>query len=344
MMANVFDRAWWLRSAGYVGQRAREARGQSSVMAMTMLTVLFLFIGLSVNIGQAVNRRMAAQIMADAGAYTGATNMAIAANNVARWNLDIQRAWSLLTWATGGFILAPDCAINDQAVSAYRAFRRVTGLMLQVTNLGYVRVASNEARRSARYNSYDLFPAEIEQMSYREVDPRPDVRISARRNLAPMPPDAGVFTLGQVSSGSRPRGGIPALSGARRSATWLCICNGCPPPLRIQPRSGSFDVWYRKADPGVNYFSFIVAAPRASTLILDRFFGGRAMPEIKAAAAAKPVGGSIERGESRYVTKMMPLRNVMGGGLFGGLLPMAAPEQVVFDDGIGGVTRMRVTH
>lgn len=321
------------------------ARGQSSVLAMTMLTVLFLFVALSVNIGQAVNRRMAAQLMADAGAYTGATNMAIGANNVARWNLDIQRAWSLLTWATGGFIVAPDCAINDQAVNAYNAFRRVTGLLLQVTNLGYVRVASQEARRTSRYNAYDLFPAEVERMDYREVDPRPDVRITARRNLAPMPPDAGVFTLTQVGGGARPRGGIPALSGARRSAVWLCICQACPPPLRIQPRSASFDVWYRKADPGPNYFSFIVTAPRTSALLMDRFFGGAAMPAIKAAAAAKPVGGSIERGEPRYITKMMPLRNVMGGGgLFGNLLPRVSPEQVVFDDGIGGVTRMRVTH
>lgn len=327
-----------------LGRRLACERGQSMVLGMTMLTMLVLFVGLSVNIGQAVNRRMGVQILADAGAYTGATNMAIGANGVAYWNRQIQEAWALLTWATGGFIMAPSCVVNDQAVSAYRTFRRVMGMFLQVTNLGYVQVASNEARRSAVFSSYDLFPAEVGLMRYQETDPRPDVNIGARRNLRAMFPDQGVFTLGQVPSGARPNSRIPALSGARRSAAWLCYCPECPPPLRIQPRFGSFDVWYRKADPRTNYFSFIATAPRAEALLLDRFFGGMSIPEIKAAAAAKPVGGSIERGESRYVTKMMPLRNVMGGGFLSGLLPLQGPQQIVFDDGIGGVTRMRVTH
>lgn len=317
-------------------------RGQSTVLAITMLSLLLLFVGVSVNIGQAVNRRVAAQLIADAGAFTGATNMAIGANGVAYWNGLIQDSWAALTWATGGFIIAPDCAINDQAVRAYQQVRRMLGLTLQTVNLGYTRLPFQEARRVSRYNEYDLFPSEVGQLQYLEWDPAPDARIQARRNTMPLPPDNGVFSLTQVSNGTRPRSDIPALSGARRSAFWICYCSTCPPPLQWQPRSASFDVWYRKADPSPNYFSFIVKIPRTSALLFDRFLGGDAIPEMKAAAAAKPVGGSIERRESKYISKMVPLRNVMGG-LLSGLLP-TGPPAIVFTDGLGGTTTKRVTH
>ncbi len=321
----------------------RGERGQAAVLAITMLSLLFLFVGVSVNIGQAVNRRVAAQLIADGGAFTGATNMAIGANGVAHWNRLIQNAWAALTWATGGFILAPDCAINDQAVDAYQNLRRALGGLLTTVNLGYARLAFDEARRVSRYNEYDLFPAEVGQVSYREFDSSPEVKIQPRRNVMPIPPDHGVFSLTQVPNGTMPHGTVPALSGARRSAFWFCYCSACPPPLRIQPRSGSFDVWYRKADPSPNYFSWIVTLPRTSTLLYDRFLGRDAMPPMKAAATAKPVGGSIERGESKYIAKMMPLRNVMGGFL-ARFMPIDGPQTVTFPDGVGGTTTKRVMH
>ena len=52
-----------------------------------------MFVGTMVNVGQAINRRMALQIAADAGAWTGATNMAIGMNALAdvnEWRHDIR--------------------------------------------------------------------------------------------------------------------------------------------------------------------------------------------------------------------------------------------------------------
>jgi hypothetical protein len=67
------------------------------------------------------------------------------------------------------------------------------------------------------------------------------------------------------------------------------------------------------------------------------------MPEMKAAATAKPVGGSIERGEAKYVAKMMPLRNVMGG-LLSRFMPINGAQTVTVQDGVGGTTTKRVLH
>ena len=54
----------------------RSDRGQSTAMIIVMLNVFILFVALVANVGQAVNRRVALQVVADAGAYTGATKMA----------------------------------------------------------------------------------------------------------------------------------------------------------------------------------------------------------------------------------------------------------------------------
>jgi hypothetical protein len=45
--------------------------------------------------------------------------------------------------------------------------------------------------------------------------------------------------------------------------------------------------------------------------MFDGFFGPNAIPEMTAVAVAKPVGGSIEKGQSRYVAKMVQVSNVM---------------------------------
>ena len=52
--------------------RWRSARGQSTALIITMLWLFVLFVGMVAVVGQAVNRRIALQIVADSGAYTGA--------------------------------------------------------------------------------------------------------------------------------------------------------------------------------------------------------------------------------------------------------------------------------
>jgi Flp pilus assembly protein TadG len=74
----------------------QDERGQTFVFVLTILFALFLIVAMSVNIGQAVNRRIMLQIAADAGAFTGASEMARGMNTIAEVNLRIQRAWAAM--------------------------------------------------------------------------------------------------------------------------------------------------------------------------------------------------------------------------------------------------------
>ena len=69
-------------------------RGQSTPFFLCFLVLMTVMVGTMVNVGQAINRRIALQIAADAGAWTGATNMAIGMNALAEvndWRHDIDR-------------------------------------------------------------------------------------------------------------------------------------------------------------------------------------------------------------------------------------------------------------
>src|SRR5262249_25651988 len=107
-------------------RRWQSTRGQSPAMVIVMLWVLILFVALVANVGQAVNRRVALQVVADAGAYTGATKMAEGMNYIAYANGTIQDYWALATdaWAvnTAAFdTCAGFDAINEMYEGLYQA-------------------------------------------------------------------------------------------------------------------------------------------------------------------------------------------------------------------------------
>ena len=54
---------------------------------------LTMFVALVVNVGQMVNRRVALQLVADAGAWTGATVQAVQLNHYAFWSRQVQNAY-----------------------------------------------------------------------------------------------------------------------------------------------------------------------------------------------------------------------------------------------------------
>jgi hypothetical protein len=68
-------------------------------------------------------------------------------------------------------------------------------------------------------------------------------------------------------------------------------------------------LWYKKN--GTDYFVWHVKAPRTKALFFDSLFGGDSIPAMRAVAAAKPTEGSIQRGDSNYVAKMVPVRKTM---------------------------------
>lgn len=293
-----------------------------------MLFVMVLFVAVVVDVGQAVNRRIGLQIVADAGAFTGATNMAVGLNNIAYWNKWIQTFWTGLSYFTGGFFISPfPCEANDAAVNVYKGLRAGLGVAIATVNMAYMVRPAMEARRVSEYNIADLFPGELEKgnFTFAEWNLSPEVGvILPKRNLFPFTTagqasdqEYGVYKLRQVGDGTSPEGDLPAFdfgfasSDSRRSATWGCPCEGIPFLTCAPFTSADFNVWYEKENSNVNYFVWLVTARPIQALMFDSILGPNAIPEMRAVGVAKPVGGTIVDGTSEYVAKMVPASKVM---------------------------------
>jgi Flp pilus assembly protein TadG len=272
----------------------RDERGQTLAFVMTTLLALTLVAGVSINIGQAVTRRVLLQMVADAGAFTGATVMARGMNTIAEQNLRIQKAWAVTADATLGFT-APPCIASDLATGAYAVVRTNVGRLIRALNEGYGQLAETEASRVTRYNAVDLFPSE--RLTMGESD--------SASGLVPQRPQGRLVNIEEVPGGTRPA--VPSLSPGFTNRAWTCWQG----PL-VMPRSKAFGLWYRMTPSAPIQFLWVVTAPRTEARFFDRFFGPRAIPEMTAAAVAKPVGGEIALGRAKYVAKMTPLRQIRG--------------------------------
>jgi hypothetical protein len=286
-------------------------RGQASVFVVVMLFVLILFVAVVVDVGQAVNRRIALQLVADAGAYTGASTMAVGLNNITYWNRAIQEAWAEMTRTTLGFsarqigpgtFLHPPCI---DGVPTYKRRRALLGAFYQRVNAAFAKRATNEARRVSRYNIDDLFPGELVAFDstanqYAEFDPAPDVAVRRGRDPNELMPSE------EVPDGTPPVSTRPAEANAIRQVSWQCIFD-----KQLFTKTESFNVWFRRTGQNPQYFVWRVKAPATRALMFDSLLGPNAIPEMKAVAVAHPVGGWIERGESEYITKMVRVARVM---------------------------------
>jgi hypothetical protein len=288
--------------------RVRREDGQTFVFVLTMLFALLLLVATSINIGQAVNRRILVQMLADAGAFTGATEMARGMNTIAEQNGRIQNAWMIMVGATH-FFTDPPCRANDEATGAYGRARAALGRVIEALDAGYGRRAEDEARRVTEYSAIDLFPGE--RLAMGESLP----------GLRPQRPAGRVVELEQVPDGTKPetlllealdvrhRGAFESAAGfgGFSHRVW-----GCRSSEGLLPREASFDLWYRAvADSTPVAFVWVVTAPARQARLFDRFFGPDAIPEMSAAAVAKPIGGEIKRARAFYVTKMVPLRELL---------------------------------
>lgn len=271
-----------------------DERGQTLAFVLTTLLALTLVAAVSINIGQAITRRVLLQMVADAGAFTGATVMARGMNTIAEQNLRIQKAWAVTADATLGFT-TPPCVVSDLATSAYAVVRTNLGRLIRAINGGYGRLAEAEASRVTRYNAVDLFPSE--RLTLGESD--------FASGLAPQRPQGRLVDIEEVPGGTRPA--VPSLAPGFTDRAWTCWQG----PL-VLPRSKTFGLWYRMTPSAPIQFLWVVTAPRTEARVFDQFFGPRAIPAMTAAAVAKPVGGEIALGRFNYVAKMTPLRQIRG--------------------------------
>lgn len=275
--------------------RVRDERGQTFPFVVTLLLALFIVAGVVINVGQAVNRRIFLQIVADAGAFTGATEMARGMNTIADVNGKIQRAWGTLTFATMGFTVTP-CAASDLAVAGYGTVAGASTTIIDLVNQGYGERARAQAKRVTDYNVMDLFPGEEQLIQAGERD--------ADSGLKSPRPDNHLVDLMEVPPGTPPK--APAMSPARKRAAWICVS-----PLP-QPRSAIFPLWFQKPPGKPIAFVWVVKAPTRRARVFDAIFGPNAIPAMTAAAAAKPVGGNIKEAKAEYVAKFIPVRGFIG--------------------------------
>jgi hypothetical protein len=357
-----------------LSSRARwsSARGQSTAFVASMLFVLVIFVSVVANVGQAVNRRIALQTIADTGAYTGASVMAVGFNQLAYWNEWMQWAWAAFTqppivgpmWQA--FIVhvvsypVYTCGTADAWEGAYNGVMTGLHATYGAINIGYALLATSEATRVSKYNAADLFPTDYTRLRYREWDPSEGVlRGHPFGQIAPSEP---------VPDGTQAKalGWLGYLTINSRSRNWYACANPGPFGIPIpQFRNRSYKVWFRKdrdrdkssrlvtlqeGNPAIQSFVWVVTAPATKGFMFDRWFGGNVIPEMKAVAVAKPIGGEIEAGENKYVAKFMPVATVMAGNrLFGALLPpflqgwIAGQAGGVLDSGYDRRVRI-VTH
>lgn len=272
-------------------------RGQTFPFVLTLLLALFIVVGVVINIGQAVNRRIFLQIVADAGAYTGASEMARGMNTIAELNGKVQQAWGTLTFATAGFTVSA-CSASDLGVAGYYSVAAASKTLIDLVNEGYGKRARSEALRVTNYNVMDLFPTEEQRIQMGETD-------SASGLKSPRP-EGRLVDLMEVPGGTPPM--AAAASPARKRAAWACFT----PKGTLSPRSAVFPLWVQKRPGPPIAFVWVVKAPARRARVFDSMFGPQAIPPMTAAAAAKPVGGSIKEGKVEYVAKLIPVGGFKG--------------------------------
>ncbi|MEW5982528.1 MAG: pilus assembly protein TadG-related protein [Acidobacteriota bacterium] len=283
--------------------RALREDGQTFVFVATILFGLIVLVSTVINVGQAVNRRVFLQMAADAGAFTGATEMARGMNTLAERNRRIQRGWATLSRVIGKWYMP--CLISGRATASFGSGQAAEARIIDAVNAGYGARAVSEAGRVTHYNIGDLFPdryAGQERVTFTEGD--------AALGVGPQRPRGRVVDLEEVPQGTSPKAaGGPA---ANRRLRYTCLVFR-PGPVRVS-RTASVGLWFRKKEgtPPVA-FVWVVKAPATGARVFDELFGPNLIPEMTAVAAAKPVGGNIEKGEATYVTKMIPVRDLLGG-------------------------------
>lgn len=253
-------------------------RGQALAFLLIWMIPAIALVAMTVGIGQAVSRRAALQLLTDASAYTGATAMAVGMNALAKVNRELLRLWDR---SEPFFENGVPCIVSDQAVDLYDGIAKDLGEAYEQLNEHWQEQPTYEAQRLANYNLQDLFPGESQgRFTQGEADRSLGLRLQR---------DPGVLVVS--SRDFEPR-------------TWFCTRG-----WHVEYRSHRFARHYVKSS-AVTSFAWVVQAPPGRALLAEQFFGPAAVPAMRAAAVAKPVGGSIEHGRATYVSKMIPLDTV----------------------------------
>ena len=297
----------------------RDERGQIVPMVTILLPTLLLFVALVVNVGQAVNRRVALQLMADTSAFSGATTMAVHLNRMAWANKQIQQGWVIVGYATGFYFWTPAlCSMVTWVPPTYNAVADGMKLMIDVFNrTGNVR-AQTWARNVAfgdTGNGPELFPGEYLRMSGKFWT---SPGVTSEDNFLPEAVDyfEPLLELEDVPEGTDPNaaGEFGGLFGSKTSDWWGCPYTYVPtpfgpvpvPPPPVQNQYNTYTTWYQeKDDSEPQTFLAEITAPPAPARLFPNVFGD--VPEMIAIGAARPTGGNIKEGKAEYIVQVVPV-------------------------------------
>ena len=324
--------------------RCRDERGQMTALVLPLLFALVLFVAMVANVGQAVNRRIALQVLADTTAYTGGSVMATGMNHLAYWNRQLQRRYVTISNLTADFFYTIGVceAAGNGALTAAKAAHHIVHTSFWAVNHEFGEVVEEKTEEVFNFNRADLFPGEAGFALWHESD---------EFNLPDTPPftDELVALVKGVSEGTDANHerhdwgnetlsntwGVPPwfdLFGAEAGGpgfytkTWECFdpCYWCIPtpfgcicisnPVATDSMQVLGGEWYELINPlGALPHMFVagVTAPATKALMFDDFFGPNAIPEMNAVAVSHPVGGNIKDGESTYVNRFVPVRRLM---------------------------------
>lgn len=300
--------------------RYRSEAGQTTALVVAMLFTLTMFVALVVNVGQMVNRRVALQVIADAGAWSGATVQAVQLNHYAYWSRLVQNAYKNASGVSFGFN-ASECWSGMAATGMF--YYAQSGMLRAVAN--FQGKAYAQAQSNSYFNIDDLFPGERSNFGFSTMAGPADggVFAPADGNIFPFPlskgdklytgdHDWGNETLQQlpIELSTKIMGNMPwAVSKAGSgSENWQCATLIPPTSFRIYMIGPAGYKLQKLGQPYIFVWRVKEAQPTRA-LFFDRFFGPNAIPAMTAVAVAKAVGGDVHKGQSRYRAKMVPVRD-----------------------------------
>jgi hypothetical protein len=298
--------------------RLGDESGQTTFFVLCSFMTFFMFFALVANVGQAVNRRVLLQMVADAGAFSGASAQATALNTIAEFNDIIDTSWDVTTVLMLGWTIQY-CGVDEVITRIYQAIEIIMSTLIRVTNHGGAAWSIMEAEMVTRENIRQLFP---DGSVHSPLDSFP--------SLLSSPGGGGlgashIYNLNQAWPSLF--SGVQLVRLKQKTATraWTCYSY----PVTFQGKSRDFNLsWEKEDDDEVTRFYWWVTADPVDVLVLPRTasmpFGFPQLPAMTAVALAKPVGGDIEPGGegANYVARMVPLSIIDAKFLnLGGSLP-----------------------
>lgn len=298
-----------------LSKRLRDQSGQTTFFVLCSFLTFFMFFALVANVGQAVNRRVMLQMVADAGAFSGASAQASALNTISTFNKTIDDAFDLTTVLMLGWTIQY-CGVDETIVGIYQAVETILSTMIRVTNHGGAAWSIMEAEMVTRQNIRQLFP---DGKVHSPLDSAPAFLTGA--GLGPSHLYNAREAWPAFFSGLQ----LVRLRQNTETKYWTCYAY----PATFTSKSRNLRLaWEKEDEEEVTRFYWWVTSDPVDALVMPKRdwmpFGFPQIPQMTAVALAKPVGGDIKPGGrgATYVARMIPLSIIEARFLnLGGSLP-----------------------